>query len=256
VNAIQPPSARLSQSEARRVLSFCLPRGLQAQLGNDGRLCFLILSPPRRAGEARRFEAPSYEEVLRLAALDGPLRPECIERQIAFISSFKGSTPPPTSTPPPVPAPRRLTLAHCRGLAEFRYQIRKFVSFSENAARHAGLEPAQHQLLLAIKGLPASRRPSLNVLADRMVIEPGACEALASSLVNRGFLRWQRDKRVEDGRLLGLTRTGQEIIERLTAQHRDQMMAVGPTFVQALGMILSHLDEGMAPLGEESDEGE
>jgi DNA-binding MarR family transcriptional regulator len=248
VNAIQPTSPRLTQSEARRMLSFCLPRGHQAQLGNDGRLCFLVLTPPRQPAAARRFEAPSYEELLRAAAAGGALRSECIERQIAFISSFKGSaTPAPLAAPLPAAAPHRLTLAHCRGLAEFRYQIRKFVSFSEGAARQAGLEPPQHQLLLAVKGLPASRRPSLNVLAERMVMDPGGCEVLASGLVNRGFLRWQRDRRVEEGRLLALTPTGQEMIERLTAQHRDQMMAVGPTFVQALGMILSHLDESLAP---------
>ena len=41
-----------------------------------------------------------------------------------------------------------------KAMAEFRYQIRRFLRFSENAARQAGIEPQQHQLLLAVKGLP------------------------------------------------------------------------------------------------------
>jgi DNA-binding MarR family transcriptional regulator len=55
-----------------------------------------------------------------------------------------------------------------RALAELRYQLRVFVSFSERAARELGIEPQQHQLLLAIKGLPLELRPTLGVLAARL----------------------------------------------------------------------------------------
>ena len=54
-----------------------------------------------------------------------------------------------------------LSLDEYRSLADFRYQIRRFLGFSEEQVRAAGMEPQQHQLLLAIKGLPeAPRRPS------------------------------------------------------------------------------------------------
>ena len=53
-----------------------------------------------------------------------------------------------------------LTPADYESLAEFRYQIRRFLSFSEQAARDVGLEPRQHQLLLALKGLPAGSAPA------------------------------------------------------------------------------------------------
>jgi hypothetical protein len=60
-----------------------------------------------------------------------------------------------------------ITRLHYRALAEFRYRIRKYLAFSEAAARAAGIEPRQHQLLLAMKGLPQDRRPTIGVLMDR-----------------------------------------------------------------------------------------
>jgi hypothetical protein len=48
----------------------------------------------------------------------------------------------------------RISLADYRSLAAFRYEIRKFLAFSEGAAREAGIEPQQHQMLLAVRGLP------------------------------------------------------------------------------------------------------
>ena len=55
-----------------------------------------------------------------------------------------------------------------RALAEFRYQLRRFVRFSEESARNAGLEPQQHQLLLAITGMPAGEPATVKALAERL----------------------------------------------------------------------------------------
>ena len=57
-----------------------------------------------------------------------------------------------------------------QSLAELRYQIRRFLHFSEQAAREAGLEPRQHQLILTLKGLPAETRPTIGELAERLQI--------------------------------------------------------------------------------------
>lgn len=56
-------------------------------------------------------------------------------------------------------------------MAELRYQIRRFLRFSEDAARHAGIEPQQQQLLLAVKGLPQGVKPTIRVLAERMQLQ-------------------------------------------------------------------------------------
>ena len=59
-----------------------------------------------------------------------------------------------------------LTLTDYQSLAELRYQIRSFLAFSEQAARAAGLEPRQHQLMLSLKGLPPGARPLRQVVGE------------------------------------------------------------------------------------------
>ncbi|HEX2260772.1 MAG TPA: helix-turn-helix domain-containing protein, partial [Candidatus Binatia bacterium] len=75
-----------------------------------------------------------------------------------------------------------------KSMAELRYQIRRFLRFSENAARQAGIEPQQHQLLLAVRGLPEGIRPTVGVLAERMQLQHHSTVELIDRLVDRGFL--------------------------------------------------------------------
>src|SRR5215469_17916712 len=84
---------------------------------------------------------------------------------------------------------QNLTLSDYQSLAELRYQIRKFLHFSEQAARNAGMEPRQHQLLLAIKGLSGDVRPRIGVLADRLQLRHHSTVELANRLAKRGYVR-------------------------------------------------------------------
>ena len=61
-------------------------------------------------------------------------------------------------------------IATYQALAEFRYQIRRFVRFSEEVAQKSGLEPQHHQLLLSLKGIPAGELPRIAYLAERLQI--------------------------------------------------------------------------------------
>jgi DNA-binding MarR family transcriptional regulator len=248
---------RLRAADARRILSFCLDRPFDVELSDGGPSCAIRISPLcESGGPARLFEADTFEESLRAAAAAGLVRKECIERQIAFYSSagertfdakqgqWSGPAFPPAPELEPTPTPvRDLNLAHYRGLAEFRYQIRRFVSFSERAARAAGLEPPQHQLMLAIGGLPPSKRPNLPTLAERMCLDVEPCQVLAEALLNRGLLRWTANPADRREKLLALTENGQSLLRGLTSLHRNQVLSVGPTFVQALGAILSSVED-------------
>src|SRR5512147_2695511 len=75
-----------------------------------------------------------------------------------------------------------------KAMAELRYQIRRFLRFSENAARQAGIEPQQHQLLLAVRGLPDSVTPTIGVLAERMQLQHHSTVELIDRLVERNLL--------------------------------------------------------------------
>jgi DNA-binding MarR family transcriptional regulator len=100
-----------------------------------------------------------------------------------------------------------VTLSDYQSLAELRHQIRRFVRFSEQAARKARIEPGQHQLLLALKGLPRAVRPSIGALAERLQVEPHSAVELVNRLAQKGFVRRRRDGGNPDRRqvLLDLT---------------------------------------------------
>jgi DNA-binding MarR family transcriptional regulator len=131
------------------------------------------------------------------------------------------------------------TLPQYRELAEFRYQIRRFIAFSERAARAADLEPRQHQLLLAIKGLPAGRRPTIGALAERMQLRHHSVVELVDRLAARRLVARRRSERDAREILLVITAAGERLLHKLTLGHQAELQAAGPSLVKALGDLLT-----------------
>jgi DNA-binding MarR family transcriptional regulator len=132
----------------------------------------------------------------------------------------------------------KISASDYRSLASFRYEIRKFLAFSEQAARDAGIEPQQHQLLLAVKGLPKGARPNIRTIAERLCIQHQTAVELVDKLQERGLV--ERTRGTEDRRevLLRLTLSGSALLRRLSTIHREQLRTVGPEMVSALGATL------------------
>jgi DNA-binding MarR family transcriptional regulator len=123
-------------------------------------------------------------------------------------------------------------------MAELRYQIRKFLRFSENAARQAGIEPQQHQLLLAIRGLPDGASPTIGVLAERMQLQHHSTVELVDRLVDRNFLCRLRSTNDRRQVLVKLTHDGEEFLQRLSLHHLEELQSAGPTFVKVLNSLI------------------
>ena len=136
-----------------------------------------------------------------------------------------------------------------KAMAELRYQIRRFLRFSKNAARQAGIEPQQHQLLLAVRGLPDSAKPTIGVLAERMQLQHHSTVELIDRLAERGFL--VRLRATDDRRqvLVKLTRDGEAFLDRLSLHHLQELQSAGPRFVRVLQSLL---DETMSSDTEDS----
>ncbi|MGA9476027.1 MAG: MarR family transcriptional regulator [Terriglobales bacterium] len=119
-------------------------------------------------------------------------------------------------------------------LADVRYQLRRFLHFSEQAARDAGLEPQQHQLMLALKGLPRQTRPRVGELAERLQIKHHSAVELINRLASAGCVR--RHRGGEDRRevLLELTPKGERILQELSFHHRAELRKRGPALIVAL----------------------
>lgn len=112
-------------------------------------------------------------------------------------------------------------------LAEFRYQLRKFQKFSEEAAQNMGITAQQHQLMLAIKGFPGRDYATPRELSDRLQITHHSCVGLIDRCEMSGLV--SRRKNPEDGRsiFVDVTAKGLEILEGLSEIHLDEINRIG-----------------------------
>ena len=133
-----------------------------------------------------------------------------------------------------------ISITEYQTLAEFRYQLRRFLRFSEQAARAAGLEPQQHQLLLALMGLPEGKKATIGTLAERLQLAHHSTVELVDRLVERGFIQRSRDEADQRKVLVTLTPQGEEVLRNLSLSHRDELLSIGTALVQALNSILNN----------------
>lgn len=127
-----------------------------------------------------------------------------------------------------------------QALAQFRYEIRRFINFSEQAARDAGIEPQQHQALLAIEGLPATHRATIGVLAERLQIQHHSAVGLVDRLEAERLLRRACSRADRREVLLRVTRRGTRLLNELSLSHRAELRSAGRTLLRALETAMTH----------------
>src|SRR5438477_621573 len=126
---------------------------------------------------------------------------------------------------------KQLTLSDYQILAELRYQVRRFLHFSEKIARNVGLEPRQHQLMLAVKGLPKGVRPRIAELAERLQIQHHSTVELVNRLAAGGYVRRQRGGDDRREVILTLTPKGEKVLRELSLHHKDELRTQGPELI-------------------------
>lgn len=134
--------------------------------------------------------------------------------------------------------PHDVSPAEYRALAEFRYRLRRFVRFSEEAATEVGIEPRQHQLLLAVRGLPLGFAPTVGVLAERLQLRHHSTVELIDRCEARGLVR--RTPHGSDRRqvVVALTASGQRLLRRLSVAHRSELRTVGSELLESLAALV------------------
>ncbi len=144
---------------------------------------------------------------------------------------------------------QEITLSQYQSLAEFRYQLRRFLHFSEQAARSVGLEPQQHQLLLTLKGLPYGRSATVSELAERLQIQHHSTVELIHRMGGRDLLERSRDESDQRKVIVSFTPYGEEVLRKLSLLHRTELRSSGPELVRALHSVINGEDHN--PLGSE-----
>jgi DNA-binding MarR family transcriptional regulator len=130
-----------------------------------------------------------------------------------------------------------LSLGEYRSLADFRYQIRRFLGFSEEQVRAAGMEPQQHQLLLAIKGLPDGAAATIGELAERLQLKHHSTVELANRLEKLGYVAREGSEQDRRQVMVHLTRSGAGILRKLSIAHHQELEVAGPRLAKALRAI-------------------
>ncbi len=130
----------------------------------------------------------------------------------------------------------RPSQAEYEALSEFRYLIRCFLEFSQDAARKAGLAPAQHQALLAIRGFPAGHAVSVGELAERLRIRHHSAVELVDRLFTAGLVTRASDEQDHRRVLVRLTALAEDHLAALSSAHLDELSRLEPSLKKILAI--------------------
>ena len=133
--------------------------------------------------------------------------------------------------------PRQISKAQYETLAEFRYALRRFAHFSEEAAEAAGITAQQHQALLSIKGFPGRDSVTVGELAERLQLRHHSAVGLVDRLVAERLV--SRTPSTGDRRqvFIELTSRGEAVLAKLSSAHSEQLRRMGPGLSRLLRQL-------------------
>jgi DNA-binding MarR family transcriptional regulator len=122
-------------------------------------------------------------------------------------------------------------------LAAFRYAMRQFLRFSEQAARGQGLTPQQHQALLAVRAFPGGRI-TIGELAERLQVRHHSAVGMVDRLTALGLA--SRTPADDDRRkvYIVLSARGPKALDALANPHRDELKRLGPQLRTLLDQLV------------------
>lgn len=127
-----------------------------------------------------------------------------------------------------------------RTLADFRFELRRFLHFSESAAIEAGLQPQQHQLLLQVAGAPQGTAVTIAYAAGRLGLKHNSTVELVDRSEREGLLARKADAADKRRAILHVTPQGKRVLWRLVGDHARELNELVPKLASALKQIRLH----------------
>jgi DNA-binding MarR family transcriptional regulator len=119
-----------------------------------------------------------------------------------------------------------MTMRQYRALADFRYELRRFLRYSEELTRRHGVTPLQYQLLLQVKGYPNAEQATVGALAERLQAKHHGAVALISRCEDAGLVTRRVSDEDRRAVVVRLTSKGERLLERLARLHRNELIAI------------------------------
>ena len=146
------------------------------------------------------------------------------------------------------------TIPNLEELAEFRFQLRKFLSFSEVASEACGIAAQQYQLMQVIGALPAGQSASISYLADRMILRHNSTVELVDRAERAGLVARRDDEKDLRRSLVELTPNGKILLKKLVAQHVEELTKRAQSILSTLHKVtgVSENDDAAPAIGSAS----
>ena len=128
----------------------------------------------------------------------------------------------------------RIEESKLKSLAEFRFQMRKFLSFSEMASERCGIPAQQYQLMQVIAAIPDGQQSSITYLAERMILRHNSTVELVDRAERAGLVRRESDPTDMRRSLVHLTPEGDRILQQLVAEHLGELAPRSEHLIHAL----------------------
>jgi len=122
-------------------------------------------------------------------------------------------------------------------LAEFRYHLRTFLSFSESASDTCGIAAQQYQLMQVIGAAPEGRQASISYIAERMILRHNSTVELVDRAERAGLVERKHDEHDLRRSLVQLTPHGWTILRQLVALHLDELQRQGEVMIRSLRKV-------------------
>ena len=129
-------------------------------------------------------------------------------------------------------------------LADFRFVLRQFLHFSEQAALGAGLQPQQYQLLLQVAAAPADATVTVAYVAERLGLKHNSAVELLDRSEREGLVAREEDAGDRRRMLVRIARKGQKLLDGLASEHARELTVLAPELIHNLERVRRHATAG------------